>query len=176
MTEVEKHYGMDGPQGRSDADDGEGGRLKSAAAAAAKASGRVRDAVGGTVDQAASWSRNRYDGASGWASDTIEDASRRATYMRRKSAVHATRGWRNVEHFVDENPIMIGVVGLAAGLLAGALIPGTRRENQYFGRYADEVRDQGMRYVQDVAEQGRTLVEDNLHRIQRDRDAPPSGG
>jgi hypothetical protein len=60
---------------------------------------------------------------------------------------------------------MVGVVGLAAGLLVGALLPTTRRENQVFGRYADEVREQGMRYARELAEQGKSLVEENLQAV-----------
>ena len=43
-----------------------------------------------------------------------------------------------------------------------ALLPNPRRENQVFGRYADEVRDQGLRYARDLAQQGKQFVEENL--------------
>lgn len=171
MSEVEKHYAVGHPPAgdqHQGAEPAGQGRVDAAVAAAGKASSRVKEAVGEAVGRASTWSQDRYGGAADWASETYEDATRRATYARRKTAVHAGRGWRSVEHFVDENPVMVGVVGLAAGLLAGALIPGTRRENQYFGRYADEVRDQGLRYVQDVAEQGRHMVEENLGRLRPD--------
>jgi hypothetical protein len=63
---------------------------------------------------------------------------------------------------VAENPIMVGLVGLAAGLLLGALLPRTRREDEMFGEWADEVREQGLRYAHDAAQRGRDYVEDNL--------------
>jgi hypothetical protein len=59
---------------------------------------------------------------------------------------------------VSENPILVGVVGLAAGLLIGALLPRTRTEDENVGPWADEVRDQGLRYARDVTHRGREFV------------------
>lgn len=99
-------------------------------------------------------------------------ATRNATYARRRSAAEFNRSRRQVESFVEENPVMIGVAGLAAGLLIGAMLPGTRRENQVFGRYADEARREGVRYAQAVAEQGKSILEENLQGL-RSSDASP---
>jgi hypothetical protein len=65
-----------------------------------------------------------------------------------------------VQSYVSENPMVVGLVGLAAGLLLGALLPRTRRENEMFGEWADEVRNQGLRYARDAAERGRDYVEE----------------
>jgi hypothetical protein len=63
---------------------------------------------------------------------------------------------------VTENPVLVGVVGLAAGLMLGALLPRTRREDRAFGRWADEVREQGMRYARDMTQRGREYVDEAL--------------
>lgn len=67
---------------------------------------------------------------------------------------------------------MVGVAGLAAGLLIGALLPATRRENRYLGPYADDMRREGVRYARDVAQQGREAISENLRAIAdpKDRD------
>src|SRR3712207_8903503 len=57
---------------------------------------------------------------------------------------------------------MVGVMGLAAGLVIGALLPRTRQEDRAFGRWADEVREQGMRYARDATQRGREYVEEAL--------------
>jgi hypothetical protein len=57
---------------------------------------------------------------------------------------------------------MVGLVGLAAGLLLGALLPRTRREDEMFGEWADEVREQGLRYAHEAAQRGRDYVEENF--------------
>lgn len=164
MTEVEKHYGLaeDAPNrpaarggGKADSDDGLATRVTSVKDQAARAAGSARETVGGAYGQARDW-----------ANDSYEAVSRNARYARRKTAVQAGRGRQQVESFVDENPVVIGLAGLAVGLLVGALLPGTRREDQYFGRYADEVRAQGIRYAQDAVEQGRHILEENVGKVQ----------
>ncbi len=129
----------------------------------------VKDAAGRAASSVRDGVEQGYEAASDWASDQYESASRNVTYARRRSAAEFNRSRQTVEGFVEENPIMVGVVGLAAGLLIGALLPTTRRENQYFGRYADEVRSEGYRYAHDAVEQGRHLLEENLKGFQQAR-------
>ena len=151
MNEVEKHYGLP--------DDAEAA-AKAAHSTASDLRGKAEEAI----DQVSGWARERYDDASTWAADSLDQVSDTASRVGRRSASEIGRGRDSVERFVEENPVMVGVVGLAAGLLIGALLPRTRREDAYFGRYADEAREQGLRYAQGLAEQGRTLVEENLIR------------
>ncbi|MDB5592129.1 hypothetical protein [Enterovirga sp.] len=174
MSEVDKHYGSE-PAGAARPGSGRSpqdrtGGSGSSTGGAGNVSSGVRDSVGDAVENAGDWSRKRYKEASSWASDSLGSASRNASQAGRRSAAGFSRGRRTVENFVEENPIMVGVVGLAAGLIIGALLPGTRRENEYLGRYADEVRDQGLRYAQEVAEQGRHLVAENIQRLGEGRD------
>ena len=89
------------------------------------------------------------------------------------------RGRTAVERFVDDNPLLVGVVGVAAGLLLGALLPRTRQEDQNIGPWADEVRDQGLRYAREVTNIGREFVQtaldpDNLNAAAR-KVADPDG-
>lgn len=169
MSEVENHYGHDAahrpsaPRHAAEPASGAQAILSKVTDSAAKVTDKaVRGAD--TVRRAAG---QAYDQASDWASDNLDSASRNATYARRRTAAELNRGRRNVESFVEGNPVMVGVAGLAAGLLLGALLPGTRQENRYLGRYADEVRNQGIRYAQDVAEQGRTILEENLKQVKQ---------
>ena len=86
--------------------------------------------------------------------------SRQFAYASRQGieGYRQTRG--TIERFIAENPVMVGVIGLAAGLLLGALLPRTRQENRAFGAWSDEVRDQGRRYARDMASRGREYVEE----------------
>ena len=174
MNEVENHYsghgtgaghaGQASPEPKSTLDQvaataKEGVKsaqeaARSAADTARSAAGTARQTAGEAYDRAASAGREYYDQASRGVSDA-----------RRYSAQQFSRGRHGVEALIEENPVMLGVAGLAAGLLRGALLPSTRRENQVFGRYADEVRDQGLRYARDLAQQGRQFVEENLDSV-----------
>lgn len=141
-------------RGRQEADDSLG-------ATAARAARTVKDGledVGETVSSTLEAARRKANQTYGSATRYASSASRSSYYGYRRARFTTTS-------FVTENPIMVGVVGVAAGLILGALLPGTRKENQFFGRYADDVRDQGMRYARDIAEQGRQLVEENLEHV-----------
>lgn len=178
MNEVEKHYSTQGSGGAgagSSGSSGQGGHsasqhgssgakggLSGAAETARSATESARQTAGDALEKASNWGREQY----GSASRTVSEASRR-------SAQEFSRRRRGIEGFVEENPVMVGVVGVAAGLLVGALLPSTRRENQVFGRYADEVRDQGLRYARELAEQGKHFVEENLDAVAKA--APPQG-
>ncbi|GJD47450.1 hypothetical protein OPKNFCMD_0158 [Methylobacterium crusticola] len=106
------------------------------------------------------------DRARDWANDTVETGSRRYADLRDLGADRLAQGQTAVERFVTENPVLVGVVGLAAGLLLGALLPRTRQEDRTVGAWADEVRDQGMRYARDATERGRQFVETALDQAQ----------
>ncbi len=170
MSEVNKHYGGDpvgldrNPERR--ADEPAPGRLDRAQEAVRDAAHSVADKAHRAADQVRDTVSERYGRASEWAHESYDSVSRNATYARRRSAIELGRGRRGVESFIDENPVMVGVAGLAAGLLIGALLPGTRRENRAFGRYADDLKRDSLRYAhdvaRDVADQGRAMVRDNL--------------
>ncbi|MCJ2048913.1 hypothetical protein [Methylobacterium sp. J-070] len=145
----------------------------------------VNDRLGGVADQA----RDR-------ASMVYDDARERAGALHRRNMQALddltsqgidgiNRGRTAVERFVDDNPLLVGVVGVAAGLLLGALLPRTRQEDRNIGPWADEVRDQGLRYAREVTNIGREFVQtaldpDNLNAAARkvadpDGHKPPEG-
>lgn len=179
MSEVDAHYAASGGKGASHGQAPEAASrpldtarsaldqatatakdgLKAVSGQAKATTDAIRDTAGGAYDKASDWGRTQY----GSASRKVTDASRR-------SAAGLSKGRRGVEAFVDENPVMVGVVGLAAGLLIGALLPGTRHENRLIGPYADEARDQGLRYARELAEQGKRLVEDSIDATVRPAD------
>lgn len=116
--------------------------------------------AGELYEQASDWAREKYDQASSWASDQYENSGRYADQGRRYAMQGVGQAGSSVQRFVRENPVLVGVVGLAAGLLLGALLPRTRREDRTMGRWSDELRDQGMRYARDMTQRGRQFVDD----------------
>jgi ElaB/YqjD/DUF883 family membrane-anchored ribosome-binding protein len=124
--------------------------------------GQASSVAGDMYDQAADWARDTYEQASDWASGSDSQGSRRAGRMGGRSM----RGMRNagsgVQRYVAENPVMVGLIGLATGLLIGALLPRTRHEDEAFGEWADEVREQGLRYAHEMAQRGREFVEESF--------------
>ncbi|WP_262028389.1 hypothetical protein [Microvirga sp. Mcv34] len=138
---------------------GQGGSISDKAQQAAE---QARQKAEEAYEGASDWARDTYDRASHWASDTYEGQRRRVNQMGGRSARAFGNARGGVQSYVSENPMVVGLVGLAAGLLLGALLPRTRRENEMFGEWADEVRNQGLRYARDAANRGREYVEDTF--------------
>jgi ElaB/YqjD/DUF883 family membrane-anchored ribosome-binding protein len=130
-----------------------GGRSQGSADTMRQTADQVRDKAGQAYEEASDWMRDTYESASSWASDAMEPGGGR------RSLQNARRG---VQTYVAQNPVMVGLVGLAAGLLLGALLPRTRREDETFGQWADEVREQGLRYAHQMTQRGREALEEGF--------------
>lgn len=140
-----------------------------AKARARHATERVREAVGearqrasGTYEDASEWAHDTYDRVSDWASDAYRHRGERMYRLRERSAKRLSEARGNIRHYAAENPMVVGLVGFAAGLLLGALLPRTRRENEVLGGWSDAARSQGLRYAREAARSGREYVEDML--------------
>jgi len=127
---------------------------------ARQAAGQAQQKAGEAIEQATDWAQDTYERASSWASDAFERGSDQLGNFRSRSGQRFGGG--GVQRYVAENPMMVGLVGLAAGLLLGALLPRTRREDEAFGEWADEVREQGLRYAQEATQRGREFVEESF--------------
>lgn len=125
---------------------------------ALSAAAGARDQVSKTASDYRDKASQAYDDARGWAADQHDTHRRRLN----EGAERLRQGKSSVESFVTDNPLLVGVVGVAAGLLLGALLPRTRREDEAVGPWADEVRGQGMRYARDLTSKGREFVETAL--------------
>ena len=129
---------------------------------AQQAADQVRQKAEDAYEGASDWARDTYERASDWASGTYSQQRRRMNKMGGRSSRAFGNARGGVQSYVSENPMVVGLVGLAAGLLLGALLPRTRRENEMFGEWADEVRNQGLRYARDAASRGREYVEETF--------------
>jgi len=145
----------------SQAGSGQGqGSQSSMSDTARQAAGQAQQKAGEAYEQASEWAQDTYDRASSWASDAFERGSDQLGNFKSRSGQRFGGG--GVQRYVAENPMMVGLVGLAAGLLLGALLPRTRREDEAFGEWADEVREQGLRYAQEATQRGREFVEESF--------------
>ena len=130
---------------------------------AQQAADQVRQRAGDAYEGASEWARDTFESVSDWASGSYQQQRRRAGQMGGRSARQFSDVRGGVQSYVAENPMVVGLVGLAAGILLGALLPRTRRENEVFGEWADEVRNQGLRYAREAASRGREYVEETFN-------------
>lgn len=137
-------------------------KVEGAGAQAREQAGAIQDRIGQAADEAGSRIRSAYGDARSYISEAGEHHLRRIDDLTDRGREGLQRGRNAVEDFVGENPLLVGVVGLAAGLLLGALLPRTRQEDRNLGPYADEVRDQGLRYAREFTNRGREFVQTAL--------------
>lgn len=119
----------------------------------------VRETAEQARQRAAEMYEQASETASQWARGAYEEGSRQFENVRR-SMPDVRHYGGSVQRFVNENPVLVGVAGLAAGLLIGALLPRTRQEDRTFGRWADDLRGEGMRYARDMTQRGREYIDE----------------
>lgn len=126
--------------------------VQSAASSAQDKMGQVSDQVQSTASQVA-----------GQVQDTASQLSSQAQVQARRA-----QGW--FQRTLDENPLALGALALAAGALAGMLIPETQPENQFMGPTRDTLvqRAQGVaqdtvQRVQSVAQEAKNAAEQEAH-------------
>ncbi|MDP4005797.1 hypothetical protein [Methylobacterium sp. NEAU K] len=122
----------------------------------------IQERLGGAADQVRERAAAAYDEAQEHVGAIHKRNMRTIDDLTVKGIDGLQRGRSAVERFVDDNPLLVGVVGVAAGLLLGALLPRTRQEDRNIGPWADEVRDQGLRYAREVTSMGREFVQTAL--------------
>nr|MBA3273938.1 hypothetical protein [Chthoniobacterales bacterium] len=123
-----------------------------------KASG-IASAAGEKISGAASGVGDKISDATSAVGDKLSDvgsAARRYT----------TRGTRTVSRQADvlqdrfreasdEYPLAVGGAFLAAGVLAGLLLPRTQKEDEWMGETSDELKDSTREKAEDLAERGK---------------------
>jgi gas vesicle protein len=115
----------------------------------ARAKDNVRekvDSVKSTVSDAAS----KITGRVRDTADTVND--------RTPSSGEAKAQARRAVGIAQENPLGLAVGAIAAGFLAGLLIPSTRVENEKLGPVADQVKDKVRETGQEAIERGKEVA------------------
>jgi hypothetical protein len=81
--------------------------------------------------------------------DSLRSGATRAAAATREQIEYARS---RVDRLLDEQPLMLGAIGLAAGAIIGALLPTTEQEDRYLGDARDKV-------LKNVAEKSRMRFE-----------------
>jgi len=149
--------------------------VRSAAGAAAGAVGSAASGIGSAASHVrhgayaagdAAWSggshayrgaRRAYRGASHVGSGVYGGASRVGTSMR-----------RSFYDVLENEPLVIGALGLAVGAAIGALLPRTRTEDRYLGDTSDQIREAAEEFGKEKLEQGKAVA-DEVYRTAKEK-------
>jgi gas vesicle protein len=114
----------------------------------------VKDSAGAIADRSrrlAERGRNLAGRAGQAATSAASNVSHRAADVSRSVATRTTQGARRLEDSFYENPLAIGAVTLAIGVMAGLAAPVSDREVELMGDARDRVADR----VRDVAQEAK---------------------
>jgi hypothetical protein len=158
-----------------------GSTLGDAASSGASALGSAASSAAGAISSAASAGASatasgvsQAAGAVGSAAGTAHDQGRhyaaagtrqagaygRSAYEQSRRG--ASSGAEKVGESIQSNPLAAAVASLAAGVLAGLVVPRTQREDQLMGGYSRDVKDQASDLASEAYERGRTVAEAGL--------------
>lgn len=84
--------------------------------------------------------------------ETASSAQARMNEMSQRSREQYYRTKDRVGQFADEQPLVVGALGIALGAALGALLPTTRRENELMGRTRDDLLDRAKETAREQAE------------------------
>lgn len=103
--------------------------------------------------------RERVSSTMGSAKQRIGESTHHAMDSAR---LKARRGKEGFDHMLDDNPMAVGAMAIAAGALLGAMLPPTRKEDELIGpmrdRFADDAKHAARSGYDKVAETGREVT------------------
>ncbi|EAR49693.1 hypothetical protein OG2516_03523 [Oceanicola granulosus HTCC2516] len=122
-----------------------GSAASGAARSAADRAARARDALAHGTENLSEAARER-----------VIAARERAMDMRDRAARTASDSWNysrdSATDFIEEQPLVAGALALAVGAALGSALPRTRYEDEYLGRYRDDLFDEAERIFHEERE------------------------
>jgi hypothetical protein len=145
-------------------------RVQDALSAAASAASQGLSSAAGAVSQGASSAtqavvqgahdlRDSAGDALGHAGDAVQHVSQHASDQFAQGASAAKRAGGSLVSALTESPVLLGVIGLAAGALLGALVPQSEEEEAALGAYAGQARGAARDLAQEAVDRGGHVVE-----------------
>jgi len=138
-----------------DARDTVAGAARSARETVGEAAHAAKEKVGDVVDTA----REKAAAVAESARGTIESMEERGAHLRERAHVRVRDAKIGFWQTLDAQPLVVGAAAIAAGLVAGLLIPGTSREDGMLGETRDEMWQRAREKGRDVLQKGKYVAE-----------------
>lgn len=125
---------------------------------ASGAADQARDAAGNAIDGARDKAGNLLDDAKGTASDLADQARNTAQDASQQAQQYAQQAETWLEGQMNQNPLGVGAVALAAGALVGLSLPETQMEMDLMREPASQIVDRAQRVASETFEQAKTVA------------------
>ena len=154
-----QYSGYTGYTGYTPGQSGSGGNQGGVRQQMSNAAGAVSDKtsdLADTVSDKASQAVNVTQQKAGQVVDTAQNAAGQIGYQAQYQAQRA-QGW--FARTLDENPLALAAIALAAGTAVGLSIPETPQENQLMGPTRDRLLDKAQDVAQDTAQKAQQVAQ-----------------
>jgi hypothetical protein len=116
-----------------------------------------------TVTGAAETVRERAAAVAGAARETARETfgsvQEQASRLRQSAHVQVRDAKIGFWQKLDQDPLVVGAAAVAVGLVAGLLLPSTRREDEMLGETRDELMNRAKEQGRDVVEKGKYVAQ-----------------
>ncbi|TWI50953.1 uncharacterized protein DUF3618 [Pseudomonas duriflava] len=130
--------------------------------------GSLKAQAQGVMDKA-SQLRGNASGTLGSARQSMSDTTHATSDSLR---THATKAKSGFQYMLEEQPLALGVIGIAVGALLGATLPTTERENRLMGEASDRITDKAKQKAEEgytkAAEVGSDLADQAKNRVKEE--------
>lgn len=143
-----------------------GDMASSAGGYASDTASQMRDRAGDMAQGASAHVRQMADNVRDLASEWSESTSNLASSARDQAQEfgstvqeQATRAREGASQLLQDQPLIVGALGLAVGAVLGALLPSTRREDELMGEARDRAVDQATSAGREAMQQAAGVAE-----------------
>lgn len=98
--------------------------------------------------------------------DRAQSVRGRASELGHRSQEQYYRAKDSFGHMLDEQPLMVGALGVALGAMLGAAAPRTQREDRLMGETRDQLMDKAKQRASEQAQKAKEAAEQKLDEAQ----------
>jgi ElaB/YqjD/DUF883 family membrane-anchored ribosome-binding protein len=106
--------------------------------------------------------------------ETAEQAQARMNELSERSREEYYRAKDRIGHLIDEQPLVVGALGIALGAALGAALPTTRRENELMGNTRDDllgrVKETALEQAETVKQSAQRVAQMAMQEAERVKD------
>jgi len=112
--------------------------------------------------------QGRMEDVRGRAQDTMAQVQDRASNMAGQARYTAVRARGGFQRMLEDNPLAVGAIALAAGAAIGLAAPPTEKENELFGDTRDRLVDRAQASAQEAVEKAQRVAQKAAATVQEE--------
>lgn len=147
------------------------GRSSFSSSSSPSMTSRVSESIDDLREAAGDYTQRARD----YMSETTENLTQQSSEMMEKARSSVQE---NISWMLEEQPLVLGAIGLAAGAVLGAMLPETEMENRTLGSARDELAETAKNMAQDKVEALKSMAGDVMSSgsSSQQKDSQPSSG